>query len=225
LTIAAEIRKFVDEFLLGYFRLFNYIHFKMKTLTFLFFGLLLCPMTLLAQSADVLLQKVADALSAGKDDYAVSLFRQAADADAGQTEMFYWTSVGKATAAAPRLAQELAVCYRDKRNYDKAYLFYKEWLQYYPEDVSALVACAEMQMMRGETKDAMKLYEKVLALDADNLQRTTIRKSYRPHVCSMPVTVTDCRIFSPMGIARLRGTCRRCFNSSRLPKRGRPWSG
>lgn len=95
----------------------------MKTLTFLFFGLLLCPMTLLAQSADVLLQKVADALSAGKDDYAVSLFRQAADADAGQTEMFYWTSVGKATEAAPRLAQELAVCYRDKRNYDKAYLF------------------------------------------------------------------------------------------------------
>ena len=109
----------------------------MKTLTFLFFGLLLCPMTLLAQSADVLLQKVADALSAGKDDYAVSLFRQAADADAGQTEMFYWTSVGKATEAAPRLAQELAVCYRDKRNYDKAYLFYKEWLQYYPEDRSA----------------------------------------------------------------------------------------
>ena len=137
----------------------------MKTLTFLFFGLLLCPMTLFAQSADVLLQKVADALSS-KDDYAVSLFRQAADADAGQTEMFYWTSVGKATEAAPRLAQELAVCYRDKRNYDKAYLFYKEWLQYYPEDVPALVACAEMQMMRGETKDAMKLYEKVLALDA-----------------------------------------------------------
>lgn len=178
MTIAAEIRKFVDEFLLGYFRLFNYIHFKMKTLTFLFFGLLLCPMTLLAQSADVLLQKVADALSAGKDDYAVSLFRQAADADAGQTEMFYWTSVGKATAAAPRLAQELAVCYRDKRNYDKAYLFYKEWLQYYPEDVSAFVACAEMQMMRGETKDAMKLYEKVLALDADNLQANIFLGNY-----------------------------------------------
>lgn len=121
MTIAAEIRKFVDEFLLGYFRLFNYIHFKMKTLTFF----LRTPVSddALAQSADVLLQKVADALSAGKDDYAVSLFRQAADADAGQTEMFYWTNVGKATAAAPRLAQELAVCYRDKRNYDKAYLF------------------------------------------------------------------------------------------------------
>ena len=98
--------------------------------------------------------------------------------DAGQTEMFYWTSVGKATEAAPRLAQELAVCYRDKRNYDKAYLFYKEWLQYYPADVSALVACAEMQMMRGETKDAMKLYEKVLALDADNLQANIFLGNY-----------------------------------------------
>ena len=56
----------------------------MKTLTLLFFGLLLCPMSLLAQSADVLLQKVSDALSAGKDDYAVSLFRQAAG---GQGDM------------------------------------------------------------------------------------------------------------------------------------------
>ena len=71
-----------------------------------------------------------------------------------------------------------SVCYRDKRNYDKAYLFYKEWLQYYPEDVSALVACAEMQMMRGEAKDAMKLYEKVLALDADNLQANIFLGNY-----------------------------------------------
>ena len=54
----------------------------------------------------------------------------------------------------------------------------KEWLQYYPEDVSALVACAEMQMMRGETKDAMKLYEKVLALDADNLQANIFLGNY-----------------------------------------------
>lgn len=67
----------------------------MKTLTLLFFGLLLCSMSLLAQSADVLLQKVADALSVGKDDYAVSLFRQAASMGAEQTEMFYWTHVEK----------------------------------------------------------------------------------------------------------------------------------
>ena len=54
----------------------------MKTLTLLIFGFLLFPMSLSAQSVDVLLQKVSEALSAGKDDYAVSLFRQAAGAHA-----------------------------------------------------------------------------------------------------------------------------------------------
>lgn len=97
----------------------------MKTLTLLFFGLLLCPMSLLAQSADVLLQKVADALSVGKDDYAVSLFRQAASMGAEQTEMFYWTHVEKNSAVASRFVRELATYYKDKRNYDKAYLFIK----------------------------------------------------------------------------------------------------
>ena len=92
----------------------------------------------LAQSADVLLQKVADALSAGKDDYAVSLFRQAADADAGQTEMFYWTSVGKATEAAPRFAQGTGRLLQRQTELRQGIPFYKEWLQYYPADVSHL---------------------------------------------------------------------------------------
>ena len=150
----------------------------MKTLTLLFFGFLLCPISLWAQSADVLLQKVSDALSVGKDDYAVSLFRQAASMGAEQAEMFYWTRVEKSSAVAPRFVQELAAYYKDKRNYDKAYLFYKEWLQYYPEDIPGLVACAEMQMMRGETEDALKLYERVLALDADNLQANIFLGNY-----------------------------------------------
>ena len=150
----------------------------MKTLTLLIFGFLLFPMSLSAQSVDVLLQKVSEALSAGKDDYAVSLFRQAAGAGTEQTEMYYWTNVEKNSAVAPRFVRELAAYYKDKRNYDKAYLFYKEWLQYYPEDVPGLVACAEMQMMRGEAKDALKLYETVLALDADNLQANIFLGNY-----------------------------------------------
>ena len=105
-----------------------YILKKMKTLTLLIFGFLLFPMSLSAQSVDVLLQKVSEALSAGKDDYAVSLFRQAAGAGTEQTEMYYWTNVEKNSAVAPRFVRELAAYYKDKRNYDKAYLFYKEWL-------------------------------------------------------------------------------------------------
>ncbi len=150
----------------------------MKTLTLFFLLCLLCPLSLLAQSADVLLQKVSEALTDNKTDYAVSLFRQAADKADNQVEMFYWTRVDKESSAALRLARELATHYKDKRNYDKAYLFYKECLQYLPEDVTILVPCAQMQLMRGEEKDAVKLYEKVLALDADNLQANIFLGNY-----------------------------------------------
>lgn len=117
----------------------------MRTLTLLFSLMVAFPFTLSAQSAGELLQKVSVALSEGQDDYAVSLFRQSANAGVEQTEMFYLTQVEKSSAVAPRLANELAAYYKRKRNYDKAYLFYREFLQYHPEDVSALVTCAEME--------------------------------------------------------------------------------
>ena len=73
--------------------LLNYIYtLKMKTLTLLFSLFLMCPLSVWGQSADELLSKVSDALSEGKDDYAVSLFRQAANAGEDRTEMFYWRS-------------------------------------------------------------------------------------------------------------------------------------
>ena len=52
-------------------------------------------------------------------------------------------NVDKSSEVAPRLADVLAVHYKEMRNYDKAYLFYKEFLQRHPEDVPALVSCAE----------------------------------------------------------------------------------
>lgn len=114
--------------------LLNYIYtLKMKTLTLLFSLFLMCPLSVWGQSADELLSKVSDALSEGKDDYAVSLFRQAANAGEDRTEMFYWTNVDKSSEVAPRLADVLAVHYKEMRNYDKAYLFYKEFLQRHPE--------------------------------------------------------------------------------------------
>ena len=53
---------------------------RMKSLTLLFSLFLMLPLPVSAQSAGELLQKVSEALSGGKDDYAVSLFRQSADA-------------------------------------------------------------------------------------------------------------------------------------------------
>lgn len=150
----------------------------MRTLTLLFSFMVAFPFTLLAQSAGELLPKVFAALSEGQDDYAVSLFRQSAKAGADQAEMFYWTQVDKSSAVAPRMAHELATYYKSVRNYDKAYLFYKDFLQYHPEDVPAIVLCAEMQVMRGQEKDAVKMYEKVLKLDANSLQANIFLGNY-----------------------------------------------
>lgn len=150
----------------------------MRTLTLLFSFMVAFPFVLSAQSAGELLQKVSAALSEGQDDYAVSLFRQSVKAGADQTEMFYWTQVEKNSAVAPRLVNELATYYKHKRNYDKAYLFYREFLQYHSDDVPALVSCAEMEMMRGKEKDAVKTYEKVLMLDANNLQANIFLGNY-----------------------------------------------
>lgn len=149
----------------------------MKTLTLLFSFFLLYPLSLGAQ-ANSFLQKVSQAIAEGKNDYVVSLFRQAASAEIDQAEMYYWTRVNKSSVIAPRLAKELAVLYKEARNYDKAFLFCKEFLQYHPEDVSILVFCGEMQMMRGEEKEAVNLYEKVLSLDANNLQANIFLGNY-----------------------------------------------
>lgn len=150
----------------------------MRPLTVLLLFVIAFPLTLSAQSARELLQKVSAALSEGRDDYAVSLFRQSIDAGADQAEMYYWTQVEKNSTVAPRLLNELASHYKHERNYDKAYLFYKEYLQYHSEDVSTLVSCAEMEMMRGKDNDALMMYEKVLMHDANNLQANIFLGNY-----------------------------------------------
>ena len=56
--------------------------------------------------------------------------------------MYYWTNVDKNSEISSKLATELALAYKKNRNYDKAYLFYKELLQKTPNNVDCLEACA-----------------------------------------------------------------------------------
>lgn len=104
----------------------------MKTLTLLFTFLISFPLALSAQSAEDVLQKVSVAMTAEQWEQAVSLFRQAIQLNADKSEMFYWTSVDKASSVGTKMAQELAFHYKTMRNYDKAYLFCKEVLQKMP---------------------------------------------------------------------------------------------
>ena len=68
-----------------------------------------------------------------------------------------------------KLATELALAYKKKRNYDKAYLFYKELLQKDPNNVDCLETCAEMQVCRGQEKVVWVMKEKIWHSDAENL--------------------------------------------------------
>ena len=150
----------------------------MKTLTFLLLYCCMLPLAVYGQSAEALLQKVPEAVASGQTGYAESLFRQACQANASQAEMFYWTRVDKSSDLALPFAASLAERYREAANYDKAYLFYKEQLAHKPDDVNLLVASGEMEVRRGKLSDALETYEKVITLDADNLQACIFLGNY-----------------------------------------------
>lgn len=150
----------------------------MRALTILFLSLFSLPLMLNAQSVDEMLQKVSVAIEAGQTGQAVSYFKQTISLNIDRTEMYYWTSVDKNSEICVKFANELAIAYKKKRNYDKAYLFYKELLQKDADNVGYLEACAEMQVYRGQEKDAQRMYEKILQLDADNLAANIFLGNY-----------------------------------------------
>ena len=141
----------------------------MKTLTLLLFSLFSLPLMLNAQTADEMLHKVTAAIEAGQHGQAVSYFRQAISLNIDRSEMFYWTSIDKSSEISS---------YKKNRNYDKAFLFYKELSQKDPDNVDYLEAVAEMQVCRGQEKDALRMYENILKLDADNLAANIFLGNY-----------------------------------------------
>jgi len=140
----------------------------MKTLT-LIFAFILLPLTSMAQTGGDYLSQVTTAISNKNWDGAVELFSKAIKADAFKSEMYYLTQVDKSSAVCHRLAYQLASFYQKTRNYDKAFLFYKELTQLQPNNVKYLNGCAEMEVMRGKEENALRLYERALELDRDNL--------------------------------------------------------
>lgn len=57
-------------------------------------------------------------------------------------------------------------------------MFYKELSQKDPDNVDYLEAVAEMQVCRGQEKDALRMYENILKLDADNLAANIFLGNY-----------------------------------------------
>lgn len=150
----------------------------MRALTILFLSLFSLPLMLNAQSVDGMLQKVTAAIEAGQYNQAVSYFRQTIGLNIDRAEMYYWKDVDKSSEISSKLATELAFAYKKKRNYDKAYLFFKDLLQKSPNDVDCMEAVAEMLVFRGEEKQALRMYENILKVEADNLAANIFLGNY-----------------------------------------------
>lgn len=150
----------------------------MRTLTIILFSLFSLPLMLGAQTADEMLHKVSVAIEADQTGQAVSYFRQAIGLNINRAEMFYWTDIDKGSEISSKLANELALAFKERRNYDKAYLFYKDLLQKEPAKIDYMEAVAEMQVCRGEEKDALRMYEKILKQNADNLAANIFLGNY-----------------------------------------------
>lgn len=150
----------------------------MKVLTIFLFSLLSMLGAVNAQTADDMLHKVSVAIESRQQAQAVSYFRQAIALNIDRSEMFYWTAIDKRSEISLKLSYELALAYKDRRNYDKAYLFYKELLQKNAEDINYLEDIAEIQVCRGQEKDAMRIYENILRLNPDDLAANIFLGNY-----------------------------------------------
>ena len=89
----------------------------MRTLTIFLLSLFSLPLALNAQSVDEMLQKISAAIEAGQNGQAVSYFRQTIPLNIDRTEMYYWTNVDKNSEISSKLATELALAYKENRNY------------------------------------------------------------------------------------------------------------
>ena len=97
------------------------------------------------------------------------LFQGVVMEDADEAATFFWKSLDIGKEGKWIMAWELGSYYKDKRDYDKACPFFAELNRVFPNDVQSLSIHAEMEVLRGKEREALELYEKILALDVNNL--------------------------------------------------------
>ncbi len=142
----------------------------MKTkFTLLIFILLSLSVSISAQTADQILPNVVQAMNEQHWEEASNLFRLAVDINIYKSESFFLKEVSGDCPARPEMLRLLGNYYKNSRNYDKAYDYYKELSKIKPLDITYLTSCAELELMLGKENDALNSYEKVLSLDENNL--------------------------------------------------------
>lgn len=150
----------------------------MKTLTLTLLIPFFCIFSAWPQSVQVKLNEVSAAIEKKEWQRAVSLFSTAIRQDSELAEMYYWTQIDKNCPAATDMLVELGSFYKDERNYEKAYLFYKELTNKHSGKVAYLQERAHVEVWGGKQSDAVLTYEQILSLDPNNLDANIFMGNY-----------------------------------------------
>lgn len=140
-----------------------------KNFTILTTIFLWLTLSLNAQTAEQILPSISKALSNQHWEEASNLFRLAVDKDLYKSEKFFQDSVTADCPARLEMIHQLGFYCKGSRNYEKAYVYYKELTQLKPREIIYLISCAELEVLLEKEEDAIKTYEKILSMDSNNL--------------------------------------------------------
>lgn len=145
---------------------------------FVLFIVMLLPAAAWPQTEGSLLSKLALAVENKLYEQAEGLLRQVVTVDIESAEQFYWIHLGRQHAMAPKLANELALYFEKNYDYNKASVFYKECVQFSPENIDGLLALARVNVLRGKEDEAFQTYEQVLSLEPNSLDANIYAANY-----------------------------------------------
>lgn len=150
----------------------------MKRLLWILILFLSLPICLRAQSSNGLLQQVSKQIAEQKWNDALTTFRNFIGNDIIKAEIYFRTEIDKKLPIAMEFEEELALYYKNTRNYERAYNYYKELSAERPNDMNILSGLAETAVGRGYEEEAVALYQKILSLNKNNLRANITLGSY-----------------------------------------------
>ena len=131
--------------------------------------LMLMPVFVQAMSDKDIMEQVEYAIANEDWEVAEENYRIAVSENTEEAELFFWKHTANDTLFSSKMALILGDHYKRACNYNKAHVFYDELIKLQPDDIDALLACADLKAQSGKEKEALELYERVLSLDVNNL--------------------------------------------------------
>lgn len=136
------------------------------------------PAILFAQKNLGLIDGIKMALKEARYVQATMMFSELIDKDIDQSERLYWESKFYIGEVASEFAYKVASKYENKMVYNKAFFYYKEALYVNPNRIDCMLPMANIYLRYGQEDEAVKLCEKIIEKDENNVQANIILGNY-----------------------------------------------